>query len=92
MAYIYIFQACCVDWCGTKSQPFKVSCGIRQGAVLSPILFSIYIDDLFNVLSRSGIGCHINNLFYGIIGYADDLVLLSPNLFGLQSMFDITKN
>ena len=92
LAYVYIFQSCCVDWCGTKSQPFKVSCGIRQGAVLSPILFSIYIDDLFNVLSMSGFGCHINNLFYGIIGYADDLVLLSPNLFGLQSMFDITKS
>ena len=67
LAYVYIFQSCCVDWCGTKSQPFKVSCGIRQGAVLSPILFSIYIDDLFNVLSMSGFGCHINNLFYGII-------------------------
>ena len=92
MAYIYVFQSCCVDWCGMKSMPFKVSCGIRQGAVLSPILFSIYIDDLFNVLSRSGFGCHINGLFYGIVGYADDLVLLSPDLYGLQCMFDITKS
>ena len=91
MAYIYVFQSCCVDWCGTKSKPFNVSCGIRQGAVLSPILFSIYINDLFNVLSCSGYGCHINGLFYGIVGYADDLVLLSPDLHGLQSMFDIAK-
>ena len=91
LAYIYVFQSCCVDWHGTKSKPFNVACGIRQGAVLSPILFSIYIDDLFHILSSSGFGCHINNLFYGIVGYADDLVLLSPDLHGLQCMFDITK-
>ena len=92
LAYIYVFQSCCVDWYGTKSKLFNVSCGIRQGAVLSPILFSIYIDDLFYVLSRSGFGCHINGYFYGIVGYADDLVLLSPDLHGLQCMFDITKS
>ena len=44
------------------------------------------------VLSRSGFGCHINGYFYGIVGYADDLVLLSPDLHGLQCMFDITKS
>jgi hypothetical protein len=92
LAYIYVFQSCCVDWGGTKSKPFNVSCGIRQGAVLSPILFSIYIDELFKVLSCSGFGCHINGLFYGLIGYADDLVLLSPNFQGLQGMFDIVKS
>ena len=91
MAYIYVFQSCCVEWCGVKSKTFKVSCGIRQGAVLSPVLFSWYIDDLFNELSQSGFGCHINDLYYGIVGYADDLVLLSPDSFGLQCMLDITK-
>ena len=92
LAYIYIFQTCCVDWYGTKSNSFNVSCGIRQGAVLSPMLFSIYIDDLFKLLSDSGFGCHINNLFYGIVGYADDIVLLSPDLYGLQCMVNITKD
>ena len=92
MAYIYIFQTCCVEWCGVKSKSFNVACGIRQGAVLSPILFSIYIDDLFSVLADSGFGCYINDLFYGIVGYADDLVLMSPDLSGLQSMLNITKS
>ena len=91
LAFVYVFQMCCVDWAGVKSDPFRVSNGIRQGAVLSPILFSLYIDDLFKLLSNSGFGCYVNNLFYGIIGYADDLVLLSPDLKGLQIMFDITK-
>ena len=55
-------------------------------------MFSLYIDDLFYVLSQSGFGCHINGLFYGIVGYADDLVILSPDRFGLQCMLDITKS
>ena len=49
LAYIYVFQTCCVDWGGTRSSTFKVSCGIRQGAVLSPIFFSIYINELFDI-------------------------------------------
>ena len=88
---IYVFQTCCVDWEGTRSTTFNVSCGIRQGAVLSPIFFSIYINELFHVLEKSGFGCYINNIFYGIVGYADDLVLLSPDTEGLQLMFNIAK-
>ena len=92
LAYIYIFQSCCVEWCGFKSKYFNVSNGIRQGAVLSPILFSLYIDDLFIELASSGFGCYIKDLFYGIIGYADDIVLLSPDKYGLQCMLDITNS
>ena len=65
--------------------------GVRQGAVLSPTLFSIYIDELFLILKHSGFGCFVNDIFYGIMGYADDLVLLSPSIYGLQRMIDITN-
>ena len=92
VAYIYIFQSCCVEWCGVKSRSFNVSNVIRQGAVLSPVLFSLYIDELFVELAKSGFGCHIKDLFYGIIGYADDIVLLSPDKYGLQCMLDITNS
>ena len=62
--------------------------GVRQGAVSSPILFSLYIDQLFTVLRSSGLGCRLNNQFYGCLGYADDLLLLSASRSGLQSMIN----
>ena len=51
--------------------------GVRQGGILSPITFSIYMDVLPLILSENGIGCHIddlciNHVFYM---YADDLCL-----------------
>ena len=49
-------------------------------------LFSIYINDLFSVLRRSGLGCKLHSLYFGCFGYADDLLLLSASRSGLQSM------
>ena len=87
-----MYQVCIVDWNGVKSNSFKVQNGVRQGAVLSPALFSLYINELFRKLENSGFGCYINKQFYGITGYADDLVLLSPDLTGLQCMLNLTKD
>ena len=59
---------------------------------MSPTLFSIYIDDLFNILKTSGLGCYIGSYFYGAVSYADDIVLLSPSRTGLQQMINLTKS
>ena len=65
---------------------------VTQSAILSPTLFSIYVDDLFNVLKHCGFGCSIGGYYYGAVSYADDIVLLSPSKVGLQHMINITKN
>ena len=88
LLYVYTNQSCNVKWNGSLSRCFSVSNGVRQGAVSSPILFSLYIDQLFSVLRSSGLGCRLNNQYYGCLGYADDLLLLSASRSGLQSMIN----
>ena len=85
---VYSHQSCNVKWNGCLSNTFTVTNGVRQGAVSSPILFSLYIDELFKALRFSGLGCRLNSQFYGCLGYADDLLLLSASRSGLQSMIN----
>ena len=40
-------------------------------------------------LQRSGLGCHINNIYMGALSYADDITLISPSLYGLNRMLVI---
>ena len=91
LLYVYRSQQCDVKWAGKYSHRFSVSNGVRQGAVSSPILFSIYIDDLLKILRQSGLGCHITNVFFSCFGYADDLLLLSGSRSGLQQLIKICE-
>ena len=69
--------------------PFLLQCAIRQGGVLSPFLFAIYVDDLIVKLRQSGFGLYVGSLFVGCILYADDIALLSCSCYGLQKLIDI---
>ena len=60
--------------------------GIRQGGILSPIFFAIYIDKLVSKLVQSGLGCYVKGFFSGMWLYADDVVLLSASVSQLQTM------
>ena len=72
-----------VRWHNCHSACFSVLNGVRQGGVLSPFLFRVYIRSLINdvVISRSG--CYIAGVCVKLLAYADDIVLLSPSLHGL---------
>ena len=83
---MYLSQTANVRWDTEISNQFNISNGVKQGAVLSAILFCIYIDDLIKQLRKERTGCSINYDFVGIITYADDIALLSPTLDGLQDM------
>ena len=63
-----------VRWNGKLGTAFPVLCGVRQGGILSPFLFAIYVDDLISSLRQCGYGVHIGNLFVGCVVYADDIV------------------
>ena len=85
---MYKTQCANVKWNGVTSSRFAIKNGVKQGAVLSAILFCVYIDELFPVMRRKRSGCWVNGDFVGMLGYADDIMLLSPTLEGLQDMVD----
>ena len=88
---IYRNQSANVKWKGVASDDFPIKNGVRQGAVISPIFYSFYIDDLFHLLRNSGSGCIVANYYAGCFGYADDLLFLCPSRGGLQEMLDIAQ-
>jgi len=97
MPYNYIkllycwFSKCYVSvkWGDSLSSPFYVRAGVRQGGVLSPLFFSVYVDDLIVKLRNSGLGIYVKGVFLGAIVYADDILLMSCSMLHMQKMLNI---
>ena len=80
----YKDQSCTVKWNSFVSDPFGVTNGVRQGGVLSPVLFTVYLDELLQRLSALAIGCHVGHHYVGSLCYADDIALLAPSPSALR--------
>ncbi len=89
--YMYTHQKLQVKWSDHIGNMFSLSNGVNQGSVLSPILFSFYLDGLIIKLNMKGVGCHMANYFVEYLAYADDLTLIAPSRKTLQNMISICE-
>jgi len=78
-----------VKWNGYLSNFVPLICGVRQGSILSPFLFAVYVDNVLCRLHSMDAGCHINFVNFNSLMYADDLLILSLSLRDLQLMVNI---
>jgi len=74
---------------GTASEEYPMETGLMEGAILSPLLYTIFIDDLAKKFEQSGLGCKIGNVWTGALYYADDLCLMANSHAEMQAMLDI---
>ena len=73
----------CIKWSNVYSSLFKINFGFRQGSVLSPFLFAVYVNDLVD--SRH------NGRHSFIILYADDILILTSSITESQRLFRICE-
>ena len=74
---------------GIESGWFAVKNGVRQGGILSPLLFNVYVDFISIEMNNTPIGCTIGNLIVNHLYYADDLILFSTSHKGLQLLLNV---
>ena len=67
---------------------FTIVNGTRQGSILSPALFALYVDELLVELRKLGVGCKVAGVYMGAVGFCDDILLLAPTRDGMQLMLD----
>ena len=89
---MYTNQTNRVKYNKSLSECFTVTNGVKQGGVLSPTLFSVYINELLENLQKSGYGCKVGDKFVGCVSYADDIVILCASIYGLKQMIQICES
>ena len=90
---MYTDNICKIKFANGLSKQFPSTCGVKQGDVLSPILFNLFIDDLVKNLNSCPSGAiSVNGLSINSLLYADDIVLLANSQEALQTYLDILND
>ena len=71
------------------SNKFYVTNGVKQGGILSPALFNVYMNNLRVTLNQSGIGGSFGDNLVNHICYTDDLCLIALSSSGMQHLLDL---
>ena len=88
---MYFKSKCAIRYGNQRTNFFEFNRGVRQGCIVSPVLFNLYLNELPRILD-----CHDtdpvtlpNGLPLNCLLYADDLVSISRSAAGLQNQINL---
>ena len=91
LSNIYSSSSAQIRLNGKLTPSFDVISGVKQGDIISPVLFSMYLNDLATGIKELNCGIDINGFNFALLLYADDIVLTAPDEESLQKMLDFIK-
>ena len=89
---IYMDDKACVKMDHKRGELFDINQGVRQGCVLSPLLFNIFISDLAKELEELDGKMKINDKEINSIFWADDIIMLADSQEHLQRMLNLLED
>ena len=81
----------CVKVGSGRTEWFGLDVGVRQGCVLSPILYSLFINGLAVEIKSKVRGVAVDGWPVSLLLYADDIVLIANTPEKLQEMLDVVS-
>ena len=72
-----------------RTEWFELYTGVRQGCILSPTLFAIFIDGLATWVKQRSLGAKFGPVELSILLFADDIALVADNVHDLQEMLHV---
>ena len=86
---LYEGSVCRVKVNGQVSEDFEVNIGLRQGCVLSPLLFSLYINGVVKRLKEEKCGEECGGETVPGLLFADDTCLVASDACGIKKSLDV---
>ncbi len=86
---LYTDVRCCVRINRLCTSWFSVNQGVKQGCLLSPILFNLFLNDLIEEINAVGRGVDVNGETVNVLAYADDIVLIAGTEEDLNFLLDV---
>ncbi len=83
---MYLTKKLGVGYIGVTSRCVSVSNKVKQGGVLSPTHFGVYVDGMLEKHKESGYPFKVGSKYCGDVGFADGLFFINPYSIGLKKI------